>query len=90
MIKGLQIVDARTDKDYTKKGHVEDAISIPHAELRKRMRELDPNKPVVMYCNKGTTGNAAQNILLNHGFKYVYNLSGGHQFYKATRIKKEK
>lgn len=89
-IKGLQIVDARTDKDYTKKGHVENAISMPHAELRKRLNELDPKKPVVTYCNKGTTGNAAQNILINRGFKHVYNLSGGHQFYKATRVKKEK
>lgn len=89
-IKGLQIIDARTDKDYTKKGHVENAISMPHAELRKRLNELDPKKPVVTYCNKGTTGNAAQNILINRGFKQVYNLSGGHQFYKATRVKKEK
>lgn len=89
-IKGLQIVDARTDKDYTKKGHVENAISMPHAELRERLNELDPKKPVVTYCNKGTTGNAAQNILINRGFKQVYNLSGGHQFYKATRVKKEK
>lgn len=88
-VAGLQIVDARTDKDYTKKGHVENAISMPHSELRKRIKELDPKKPVVTYCNKGTTGNAAQNILLNRGFKQVYNLSGGHQFYKATRVKKE-
>jgi rhodanese-related sulfurtransferase len=33
----------------------------------------------VTYCNKGTTGNAVQNILLNEGFKEVYNLSGGHK-----------
>ncbi len=89
-VEGLQIVDARSEKDYIKKGHVENAISMPHAELRKRLNELDPKKPVVTYCNKGTTGNAAQNILINRGFKQVYNLSGGHQFYKATRNKKEK
>ncbi len=88
-VQGLQIVDARSEKDYTKKGHVENAVSMPHSELRKRLKELDPKKPVVTYCNKGTTGNAAQNILINRGFKQVYNLSGGHQFYKATR-KKEK
>ncbi|MGL5153172.1 MAG: rhodanese-like domain-containing protein, partial [Clostridium sp.] len=39
----------------------------------------------ITYCNKGVTGNAAQNILINHGFKKVYNLSGGHKFYKATK-----
>ena len=41
----------------------------------------------VTYCNKGVTGNAAQNILINSGFKKVYNLSGGHKFYKATKEK---
>jgi rhodanese-related sulfurtransferase len=39
---------------------------------------------VITYCNKGVTGNATQNILLNHGFKNVFNLSGGFQFYDAT------
>ena len=63
------------------------SINIPHAQLRDRMDELDKSKPVVTYCNKGTTGNATQNILINHGFKKVYNLSGGHTFYKGSRKK---
>lgn len=33
--------------------------------------------------NEGTTGNTAQNILLNRGFREVYNLSGGFKLYKA-------
>jgi rhodanese-related sulfurtransferase len=82
--ESIQIVDARTKNDYEEKGCVEGAVNIPHAELRNRITELDENTPTVTYCNKGTTGNAAQNILLNRGFKEVYNLSGGHTFYKAT------
>jgi NADPH-dependent 2,4-dienoyl-CoA reductase/sulfur reductase-like enzyme/rhodanese-related sulfurtransferase len=82
--ESIQIVDARTKKDYENKGCVENAVNIPHAELRERCSELEKNIPTVTYCNKGTTGNAAQNILLNRGFKEVYNLSGGHTFYKAT------
>jgi len=39
------------------------------------------------FCNKGVTGNAAQNILINYGFKKVYNLSGGHKFYNAIKNK---
>lgn len=39
----------------------------------------------ITYCNKGVTGNAAQNILLSEGFKNVYNLSGGHKFYDTTK-----
>ncbi|MGL4818784.1 MAG: FAD-dependent oxidoreductase [Bacilli bacterium] len=81
----VQIVDSRSAKDYEKKGHVEGAVNIPHAEIRKRLEELDPEKPVVTYCNKGVTGNAAQNILIGRGFKEVYNLSGGHKFYDRTQ-----
>jgi rhodanese-related sulfurtransferase len=42
----------------------------------------------VTYCNKGVTGNAAQNVLLNRGFRKVYNLSGG--FNQFTKYKKSK
>ena len=46
------------------------------------MAELDKNATTITYCNKGVTGNAAQNILLNEGFKEVYNLSGGNKNYQ--------
>lgn len=84
--KELQIIDARSQEDYDKKGHVEGAVNIPHAKIREALKNLDPEKATVTYCNKGVTGNAAQNILIHHGFKTVYNLSGGHQFYKSTKI----
>jgi rhodanese-related sulfurtransferase len=51
--------------------------------MRKEAETLDREKVVVTYCNKGVTGNAAQNILINQGFKKVYNISGGHKNYKA-------
>lgn len=81
----LQIIDTRSEKDYHSKGHVENAINIPHSKLRDKLNELDINRPIVTYCNKGTTGNATQNILINRGFKSVFNLSGGHKFYSGSR-----
>ena len=81
----LQIIDTRSEKDYQSKGHVENAINIPHSKLRDKLNELDINRPIVTYCNKGTTGNATQNILINRGFKSVFNLSGGHKFYSGSR-----
>jgi rhodanese-related sulfurtransferase len=83
----LQIIDTRSLDDYNKKGHVEGALHIPQEKLREMIPTLDPEKPTVTYCNKGTTGNATQNILINHGFKEVYNLSGGHSFYKEINRK---
>lgn len=88
-VENIQIIDARSSEDYEKKGHVEGALSIPHGNIRQELKGLDPNKTTVTYCNKGVTGNAAQNILINHGFTDVYNLSGGHTFYKETKNEKK-
>ncbi|BCJ94705.1 hypothetical protein acsn021_22740 [Anaerocolumna cellulosilytica] len=63
-------------KQY-EKSHIETAKSIPQGKLRNESSELDNEEIVVTYCNKGVTGNAAQNILLGSGMKKVYNLSGG-------------
>ena len=49
------------------------------------MENLDKDAIVVTYCNKGVTGNATQNIFINHGYKKVYNFSGGHKFYKGSK-----
>ena len=80
----IQIVDARVVAQY-EKDHVETAVNMPHSKLREQLKDLDSNLMTVTYCNKGVTGNAAQNILLNHGFKDVYNLSGGHKNYSKTK-----
>ena len=53
------------------------------AELRERNVELDKYVATVTYCNKGVTGNASQNLLLNYGFEKVYNLSGGNKNYQS-------
>ncbi|MDR3600450.1 MAG: FAD-dependent oxidoreductase [Desulfosporosinus sp.] len=85
MTADIQIIDVRSVDDFNKKGSVDQAINIPHASLREKLGELDENKVTVTYCNKGVTGNASQNVLLNHGFKNVYNLSGGHKFYVGSK-----
>lgn len=83
----VQIVDARITTQY-ETDHVETAINIPHSKLREQLKNLNPDETTVTYCNKGVTGNAAQNILLNNGFKEVYNISGGHkQFRKTNPVK---
>lgn len=85
----LQIIDTRSSDDYMKKGHLPGAMNIPLNELRGKLEALDPNKPTVTYCNMGVTGNATQGVLINHGFKSVYNLSGGHKFYDGSREKND-
>ena len=77
------LIDARVLTQY-EKDHVDTAQSIPHEKLRKTAESLDKDTVTVTYCNTGTTGNAAQNILLGKGFKRVFNLSGGQKQYRKT------
>lgn len=77
------LIDTRAVAQY-EKDHIETAVSIPHAKLRAAAESLDKDAVVVTYCNKGTSGNATQNILINKGFKHVFNLSGGHKQYRKT------
>jgi NADPH-dependent 2,4-dienoyl-CoA reductase/sulfur reductase-like enzyme/rhodanese-related sulfurtransferase len=81
-INDVTVIDARVNKQY-EEAHVEGAVNIPQDQLRKKAHELDKGKTIITYCNKGVTGNAVQNILINKGFKKVYNISGGHKNYKA-------
>ena len=76
------VVDVRSSSDYNK-GNIEGAVNIPLEDLKVRSVELDRDAPIVVHCNKGTTANAAQNLLINLGFKEVYNLSGGYSQYKV-------
>jgi NADPH-dependent 2,4-dienoyl-CoA reductase/sulfur reductase-like enzyme/rhodanese-related sulfurtransferase len=75
------IIDTRVPKQY-EKGHVPGAINIPHEVFRDQIQTLDKNKLTITYCNKGVTGNATQNILLNEGFTQVYSISGGYRTFK--------
>jgi rhodanese-related sulfurtransferase len=80
------LIDARAVVQYDK-NHIETARSIPHAKLRTAAQSLDKDVVAVTYCNKGVTGNAAQNILLGKGIKKVFNLSGGQKQYSKTHDK---
>ncbi|MFJ6414335.1 FAD-dependent oxidoreductase [Terribacillus saccharophilus] len=77
----IQIIDTRAAKQF-EASNVTGAFNVPLAELREKAKDFDPDIPTVTYCNSGVTGNAAQNVLRNQGFKEVYNLSGGNKNYQ--------
>jgi len=82
------VIDTRVKKQFAA-GHVPGAINLPQESVRETLARLDHSKPVVTYCNKGVTGNAVQNILINRGFKKVYNMSGGFRQFRIARKEKD-
>ena len=77
--KNVQLLDTRSAKEY-ERGHAPGFINVPLDELRDRLSELDPTRPVYVMCHTGIRSYIASRILIGHGFD-VSNFSGGHSFY---------
>jgi len=45
----VTVIDVRPSEEYVA-GHIPKAISVPLADLRKRLRELPKNREIVAYC----------------------------------------
>lgn len=81
-LTGFQVVDVRSPAEVLKMplAGVTGALSvcnIPVDDLRGRLHELDATLPTVVSCGVGVRGHVAQRILLQHGFRTVFNLTGG-------------
>lgn len=80
----MQVIDTRKAAQF-EKACVDCAVNVPLGDLRTAAKDMDKDKPTVVYCNGGVTGNAAQNVLRNLGFTDVYNLSGGNKNYQLFK-----
>ena len=77
------LLDVRTPDEFAL-GSLPGAVNIPLDEIRDRIAELPSNKPIYTFCAVGLRGYLAYRILIQHGFKEVYNLSGGLKTYRAA------
>lgn len=75
------LIDVRNPSEF-EKGNIPEAINIPVDALRSRLNELDPQQNIYVYCQIGLRGYLASRILLQSGFKNVYNISGGYYLWQ--------
>ena len=78
----VTLLDARTPQEYAA-GHIEGFRNIPVDELRQRLEEIAPGKPVYVICQSGLRSYIACRILAGHGYE-AHNFSGGFRFYDAV------
>jgi rhodanese-related sulfurtransferase len=45
----VMLIDVRPEEEYNA-GHIPNAVSIPLAQLKKRLSELPKNKTIIAYC----------------------------------------
>ncbi|MFE3648507.1 rhodanese-like domain-containing protein [Streptomyces sp. NPDC059101] len=77
-VDGPQLIDVRNPAEYAA-GALPGARNIPLAALLDRLDELDPARPVVLYCRSGNRSMIAAALLEAHGFVDVSDVSGGYQ-----------
>ena len=76
------LLDTRTVGEFNR-GHIPGFRNIPVDDLRDRIAELEPGKPVYVICQSGLRSYIACRILAGFGFD-AYNFSGGYRFYEAV------
>jgi sulfur-carrier protein adenylyltransferase/sulfurtransferase len=72
------LLDVRQSGEY-EQSHIPGAKLIPITHLPESIKELDPEKPVLVYCAIGGRSRVAAQMLAGRGFKQVFNMKGGIQ-----------
>ena len=78
----VTLLDTRTVGEY-QRGHIEGFYNIPVDELRERLDEVEPGKPVYVICQSGLRSYISCRILEGNGYT-AYNFAGGFRFYQAV------
>ena len=78
----VTLLDTRTPGEF-RRGHIEGFINIPVDNLRERISDIHPGKPVYVICQSGLRSYIATRILEGYGFD-AYNFAGGFRFYDAV------
>jgi glyoxylase-like metal-dependent hydrolase (beta-lactamase superfamily II)/rhodanese-related sulfurtransferase len=76
-VPGLQVVDVRNQGEIDGTGTIPGAVNIPLAQLVRRLDELDPEAPTVVFCAGGYRSSIAASTLRANGFDDVSDLLGG-------------
>jgi hydroxyacylglutathione hydrolase len=81
----FQLLDVRMPKEWDD-GHIPDARYLFLGELPAKLKNLDPDKPVVVYCASGYRSSLAASLLEANGFKKVRNVPGSYGAWTAAGL----
>ncbi|HKJ89322.1 MAG TPA: rhodanese-like domain-containing protein [Gammaproteobacteria bacterium] len=73
-----QLVDVRNDGEV-QRGVIPGMTHIPMHLIPVKAEELEPERPVIVYCASGARSAQVGYYLVQNGFGEVYNLAGGIQ-----------
>jgi rhodanese-related sulfurtransferase len=71
-----QLIDVREPNEF-EAGHILGARNIPLSQMKVRLQEIRPDKPVYLYCQSGIRSGRAAQLLHRKGYKDLSHLQGG-------------
>ncbi|MBB6444895.1 rhodanese-related sulfurtransferase [Bacillus benzoevorans] len=71
-----QLIDVREPNEF-ENGHILGARNIPLSQMKARLQEIRPDKPVYLYCQSGMRSGRAAQLLHRKGYKDLSHLKGG-------------
>jgi rhodanese-related sulfurtransferase len=77
-------IDVRTTREYNS-GHILNALNVDVSNrkaFQQYFEKLDRSKPVYLYCRSGSRSQSAAKLLVQLGFKEIYDLKGGYLNWK--------
>ena len=87
----VQLVDVRTPEEY-KISHLKGSqnICVTSKDFAKKVKTLDKNKPVYLYCRVGGRSAGAAKQLQKMGFTKIYDMDGGILLWEKKKLETEK
>lgn len=81
------VLDVRTPKEY-RSGHLANAVLIDFfsKDFLPNVLKLDKRQTVIVYCASGGRSSEATEMMVDNGFKKVYNVLGGFQRWSAESL----
>ncbi|MDA8062712.1 MAG: MBL fold metallo-hydrolase [Actinomycetota bacterium] len=84
-VAGIQVLDVRNAGELSA-GAVAGSVHIPLPRLRHRLSELDPSRPVLVYCAGGYRSLVASSLLGSVGFADVSDVLGGFGAWQSAQV----
>jgi hydroxyacylglutathione hydrolase len=81
----FQLLDVRTPHEWDA-GHLPGARYLFLGELPEKLKDLNPDRPVVVYCATGYRSSLAASLLQASGFRNVRNVPGGYMAWTAAGL----
>jgi hydroxyacylglutathione hydrolase len=83
--RDFQLFDVRMPHEWDE-GHLPGAHYLFLGDLSQKLKDLNPDRPVVLYCASGYRSSLAASLLQASGFSNVQNVPGGYGAWTAAEF----